>query len=226
MRILMVEDDVELCTALEICLKRAGYTLDCVHTGEDGMSYCLQNAYDLIIMDRMLPQMDGLTIVERIRQQGVTTPVLMLTALDGIQDRVAGLDAGADDYLAKPFATEELLARIRALIRRPSALEAASDQMVCGDLRLDQKALVLYGPDGCCSLSKKEADFFALFFRSQAQTLSREALLSRIWGAYAPVEDGNLDNYIYFLRRRLKSVNSAVKIVTVRGVGYRLEVSP
>ena len=156
----------------------------------------------------------------------ITTPVLMLTALDGIQDRVLGLDAGADYYLTKPFATDELLARIRAIARRPGALEDGSNLLSCGDLQLDRNSLTLYGPSGICTLSKKELAFFELFFRFAGQTLSREMLLSRIWGAYAPVEDGNLDNYIYFLRRRLAAVNSCVKIITVRGVGYRLEVSP
>ena len=152
--------------------------------------------------------------------------MLMLTALDGIQDRVQGLDAGADDYLTKPFATDELLARIRAITRRPGALEDGSNLLSCGDLQLDRNSLTLYGPGGICTLSKKELAFFDLFFHSAGQTLSREVLLSRIWGAYAPVEDGNLDNYIYFLRRRLAAVHSCVKIITVRGVGYRLEVSP
>lgn len=226
MRILMVEDDKELCVALSICFQAAGYATEFVYTGEDGLQYGLQNAYDLIILDRLLPQTDGLSIVAQLRQHGITTPVLMLTALDGIQDRVQGLDAGADDYLTKPFATDELLARIRAIARRPGALEDGSNLLSCGDLQLDRNNLTLHGPGGICTLSKKELAFFELFFRFAGQTLSREMLLSRIWGAYAPVEDGNLDNYIYFLRRRLAAVNSCVKIITVRGVGYRLEVSP
>lgn len=226
MRILMVEDDKELCVALSICFQAAGYDTEFVYTGEDGLQYGLQNAYDLIILDRLLPKTDGLSIVAQLRQHGITTPVLMLTALDGIQDRVQGLDAGADDYLTKPFATDELLARIRAIARRPGTLEDGSNLLSCGDLQLDRNSLTLYGPGGICTLSKKELAFFELFFRFAGQTLSREMLLSRIWGAYAPVEDGNLDNYIYFLRRRLAAVNSCVKIITVRGVGYRLEVSP
>ncbi len=190
------------------------------------MQYGLQNAYDLIILDRLLPQTDGLSIVAQLRQHEITTPILMLTALGDIQDRVQGLDAGADDYLTKPFATEELLARIRAIARRPSALEDGSSLLSCGDLKLDHNDLTLHGPGSIGTLSKKEMAFFDLFFRSAGKTLPREVLLSRIWGAYAPVEDGNLDNYIYFLRRRLTAVNSCVKIITVRGVGYRLEVSP
>ena len=180
MRILMVEDDKELCVALSICFQTAGYDVEFVHTGEDGLQYGLQNAYDLIILDRLLPQTDGLSIVAQLRQHGITTPVLMLTALDGIQDRVQGFDAGADDYLTKPFATEELLARIRAIARRPGALEDGSSLLSCGDLQLDRNGLTLHGPGGICTLSKKEMAFFDLFFHSAGQTLSREMLLSRI----------------------------------------------
>lgn len=226
MRILIIEDDKDLCAALKICLQQNEYVVDCVHTGEDGLFYCMENAYDLVILDRMLPKPDGITILKQMRQKHLSTPVLLLTALDGIQDRVTGLDAGADDYLTKPFATEELLARIRALSRRPNTVEHPTEYMTCGDLRLDQTALTLFGPKGCCQLSKKETDFFVLLFRSVGQTLSRDVLISRIWGVYASIEDGNLDNYIYFLRRRLTTVGSSVRIVTVRGVGYRLEVSP
>ena len=134
-----------------------------------------------------------------------------------------GLDAGADDYLTKPFATDELLARIRAIARRPGALEDGSNLLSCGDLQLDRNSLTLYGPSGICTLSKKELAFFELFFRFAGQTLSREMLLSRIWGAYAPVEDGNLDTYIYFLRKHLKTLRSRSVISTIHGLGYRLE---
>ncbi|MCI6348766.1 MAG: response regulator transcription factor [Negativibacillus massiliensis] len=223
MRILMVEDDLDLCHVLNIHLKKAGYLTDFAHTGEDGLHFALQNAYDIILLDRMLPELDGLSVVRTLRKQGISTPVLMLTALDGIHDRVDGLDAGADDYLSKPFAPEELLARIRALSRRPPNLEQTKN-ICCGDLELDCNSCVLNGPIGFSSLSKKETEFLSLLLRSPNQTLARELLLARIWGPDAPVEDGNLDNYIHFLRRRLQAVQSECKIVTVRGVGYRLEV--
>ena len=225
MRILMVEDDVDLCAAVEIHLKQQGYIVDFAHTGADGLHFALQNAYDLILLDRMLPELDGVGVVSGLRKKGLNTPVLMLTALDGISDRVAGLDAGADDYLAKPFAVEELLARVRALARRPHQWESTS-QLSAGDVELDLELAALRGPGGACTLSKREAQMLELFLRNAAQTLTREVLLSRIWGPDAPVEDGNLDNYVHFLRRRLKTVGSAVKIVTVRGVGYGLEVGP
>ena len=225
MRILMVEDDQALCAAVDIHLRQQGYTVDYAHTGEDGLHFALQNAYDLILMDRMLPELDGLEAVRTLRSRGFSTPVLMLTALDGVPDRVDGLDAGADDYLAKPFAAEELLARIRALSRRPRQWESTS-RLSAGDLELDTELAALRGPAGACSLSRREKQLLELFLRNAGQTLTRELLLSRVWGPDAPVEDGNLDNYIHFLRRRLRAVGSAVRLATVRSVGYRLEVGP
>ena len=225
MRILMVEDDQALCAAVDIHLRQQGYTVDYAHTGEDGLHFALQNAYDLILMDRMLPELDGLEAVRTLRSRGFSTPVLMLTALDGVPDRVDGLDAGADDYLAKPFAAEELLARIRALSRRPRQWESTS-RLSAGDLELDTELAALRGPAGACSLSRREKQLLELFLRNAGQTLTRELLLSRVWGPDAPVEDGNLDNYIHFLRRRLRTGGSAVRLATVRSVGYRLEVGP
>ena len=225
MRILMVEDDQALCAAVDIHLRQQGYTVDYAHTGEDGLHFALQNAYDLILMDRMLPELDGLEAVRTLRSRGFSTSGLMLTALDGVPDRVDGLDAGADDYLAKPFAAEELLARIRALSRRPRQWESTS-RLSAGDLELDTELAALRGPAGACSLSRREKQLLELFLRNAGQTLTRELLLSRVWGPDAPVEDGNLDNYIHFLRRRLRTVGSAVRLATVRSVGYRLEVGP
>lgn len=225
MRILMVEDDRDLCAAVDVHLSREGYAVDYAHNGGDGLHFALQNAYDLILLDRMLPERDGLSVVAALRGSGLSTPVLMLTALDGIRDRVDGLDAGADDYLAKPFATEELLARIRALARRPQQIESIG-KLLLGDLELDTELCVLRGPAGPCPLSKREAGLLELFVRNKGQTMTRELLLARVWGPDAPVEDGNLDNYVHFLRRRLNTVGSAVRLVTLRAVGYRLELPP
>ena len=225
MRILMIEDDVDLCAAVSLSLKKEGHVTDCAHTGEDGLHFALQNAYDLILLDRMLPELDGLSVLSALRRKGFHTPVLMMTALDGVRDRVDGLDAGADDYLPKPFATEELLARIRALGRRPPLWEG-SRLLEAGDLSLDAELCALRGPAGALSLSRREARLLELFLRNPGQTMTRELLLARVWGPDAPVEEGNLDNYIHFLRRRLAGVGSGAKIVTVRAVGYRLEGAP
>ncbi|MCI8623480.1 MAG: response regulator transcription factor [Provencibacterium sp.] len=222
MRILMVEDNEELCEAVSFQLKKEGYTVDVCHDGDDGLHWAKQQAHDLILLDRMLPRMDGLELLGRIRSQGIVTPVLMVTALDGIGDRVDGLDAGADDYLVKPFAIEELLARIRAMGRRPRGWESGS-VLHYGDVEFDPMEKVLRGALDSCSLSKRESDLFEVFFKNPAQTLPRSVLLYHVWGPDAGVEEGNLDNYIHFLRRRLKAVGSGLQIKTVRGVGYRLE---
>lgn len=225
MRILMIEDDKELCSAVDIHLKRQEYITDYAHNGADGLHFALQNAYDLILLDWMLPELNGVEVVSALRRRGITTPVLMITALDGVRDRVDGLDAGADDYLPKPFATEELLARIRALSRRPAQWESTK-RITVGDLELDTELCSLRGPAKACPLSKRETQLLELFFRNQGQTMTRDLLLARIWGPDAPVEEGNLDNYVHFLRRRLNSVGSGVKLVTLRAVGYRLEAPP
>ena len=222
MRILMIEDDKDLCEAVRIHLNREGHTADFCHDGEDGLHFALQNAYDLILLDRMLPGRDGISVLSALRGQGFSTPVLMITARDGIGDRVDGLDAGADDYLVKPFAAAELLARIRALSRRPQQWESVH-KLELGDIELDLELCILNCRTQTITLSKRESRLLELFLRNPGQVLTRELLLARVWGPDAPVEDGNLDNYIHFLRRRLKSVQSGLQITTVRGVGYRLE---
>lgn len=223
MRILMVEDDEELSEAVHVSLAENGHTVDVCHTGDDGLHFARQNAYDCILLDRMLPNMDGLTILREVRRAGVTAPVILVTAMNGIGDRVDGLDTGADDYLVKPFAMEELLARIRALSRRPQQWESVQ-ALVRGDLTLDTDILTLTGPSGRVTLSKREAQLLEFFLRNPGQILPRSLLLSRVWGPDAPVEDGNLDNYIHFLRRRLRTVGSGLKIETIRSVGYRFNL--
>lgn len=223
MRILMIEDDLELCEAIRFELEREGMTVDICNDGDDGLRWARQQAHDLILLDRMLPIMDGLTVLGKLRMEGNTTPVLMVTALGTVGQRVEGLDCGADDYLVKPFATEELLARIRAMCRRPRQWESV-DVMEYGDVSFDSAKRLLCGEKGECSLSRREGDLMEVLLKNPTQTLPRPVLLSRVWGPDAEVEEGNLDNYIHFLRRRLKTVGSALQIKTVRGVGYRLEV--
>lgn len=218
----MIEDDKKLCDAISFQLKKKGFTIDCCQNGEDGLRWIRQQAHDLILLDRMLPGVSGTRVLELARRDGVTVPVILITALGTIKERVEGLDAGADDYLVKPFAVEELLARIRALNRRPHQWENISC-ITLGDISYDGTAKVLKGKDGTCSLSKKEADLMESLLKNPRQVMPRSVLLSRVWGPDAPVEEGNLDNYIYFLRRRLKSVGSKMGIRTVRGVGYQLE---
>ena len=154
---------------------------------------------------------------------GDATPVLMLTAMGTLSDRITGLDLGADDYLVKPFAMEELMARIRSLSRRGSGFHVANDELGWGDLTLCESSCQLHGPGGECTLSRRESGLLCALLRHPGQTLGRSQLLLSVWGPDTEVEDGNLDNYIFFLRKRLRSLESRVVIQTIRGVGYRLE---
>lgn len=222
MRILIIEDDRELCTLLSISLVQGGYETDVCYTGNDGLFYARQQVYDAIILDRMLPEIDGLTVLEALRRQGICTPVILATALDGLNERIRGLDAGADDYLVKPFAVEELMARIRAVTRRPGSLQISPELSVFG-LHLSPETHRLTCREASLTLSKKEAALLGYLMKNPGQTLPRARILSYVWGSSCEVEEGNLDNYIYFLRRRLKSLHAPAKLVTVHGVGYRLE---
>lgn len=222
MRILMIEDDRDLCEVVSYRLEGEGFAVDVCHSGDDGLRWLRQQAHDLVLLDRMLPELDGLEVLRRARREGLETPVLMMTALGEVGQRVEGLDCGADDYLTKPFALEELLARIRAMNRRPRRWEAAGELKV-GDVTFGGAEKTLAGVTGSCTLSRREADLLETLLKNPGQTLPRGLLLSRVWGPDAGVEEGNLDNYIHFLRRRLRSVGSALSIQTVRGVGYRLE---
>lgn len=221
MHILLIEDDTALCAALAPALAGLGKA-DFCHTGPEGLSLLVSGGYDLCILDRMLPGLDGLTLLRAARAQGVTTPVLLLTALAGAGDTVDGLDAGADDYLAKPFDTAVLLARLRALLRRSGGTAA----LTAGDLRLDTGELTLTGPAGSAVLSRKECDLLEALLRAPGRLQARSVLLARVWGPLAEVEEANLDCYIHFVRRRLAGVGSRARVVTVRGSGYRLEVAP
>lgn len=224
MRILLIEDDKELCDAVQVQLENEGYTVDLCHNGEEALLFALAASHDMIILDRMLPKVDGLTILHSIRKKGITTPVIMVTAMNDIGDRIDGLDSGADDYVVKPFDVEELKARIRALFRRPKAIEDI-EQLNYANIILDTNKKLLKSPTGSCSLSKRESSLLEYFIRNKNRTLPREQILSHVWGPNSFVEDGNLDNYIHFLRRRLKAVNSDANIITIHSVGYRLEES-
>lgn len=221
MRILLVEDDKELGEAIMVHLK-AAYEVDICNNGDEALYYVCKFTHDLIILDRMLPGMDGLTIMEQIRKKGFTTPVIMVTAMNGINDRIDGLDGGADDYLVKPFAMEELQARIRALLRRPRAIE----NPVClnfEDISFDTNTFIVSRGEKKIPLSKREGALLEFFLLHKEVILTREQILNRVWGLDCFVEDGNIDNYIFFLRRRLKALETRVIIKTIHGIGYRLE---
>lgn len=223
MRILILEDNIAQLELLRSLLSGQGFDPECFTDGADGLYALEQGSFDLAILDRMLPGLDGLEILRRHRQSGGRTPVLLLTALSAVGDRVAGLDAGADDYLAKPFAPEELLARVRALLRRPTAIQ--NNGVNAGDVTLYPEEGRLKGPGGNCSLSARETKLLHLFLSNPGQALSRETILLRIWGMDSEVEERNIDNFVYLVRRRLKNVGSKAMLQSVRGFGYRLEVT-
>lgn len=222
MRLLLIEDDESLCLSLSYQLRQDGFAPETCHDGEEGLLWARQQGYDLILLDRMLPGMDGLTLLRQLRREGIHTPVIFLTALGQLSDKTGGLDAGADDYIVKPFAYDELLARIRCVLRRPAVL-AGGDLLRYGDVTYDPGSLTLRRGAASTVLSKRLGDLLELFLRNPGQTLPRQTILLRVWGMETEVEDGNLDNYTYFLRRSLRKVGSILRLTTVRGIGYRLE---
>lgn len=222
MHILIIEDDKELCAALQLQLKARNHSSDCCRRGSEALYYAMQNSYDLILLDRMLPEVDGLSILRSIRQKHIMVPVILTTALGAIGDRIDGLDCGADDYLVKPYAIEELMARIRALSRRPSAF-IEHQALTFLDLTFTPNTRILKCNGEEVRLSGRTALLMEYFLRNPQITLTREQIFIRVWGTDAVVEDGNLDTYVYFLRKHLKTLQSQVVISTVHGLGYRLE---
>lgn len=221
MRILIIEDDVSLCRLLQPMLEHEGFTVTVSHDGEEGLFYLLENSHDLALLDRMLPGLDGIEVLKKAREARCATPIILLTALGALENRIEGLDLGADDYIVKPFAFEELMARIRCVCRRPRRLNETS-RIAWGDLTFDPGQNLLQCGGNSCTLSKREGELLILFLNNPGQTLPRSTILTRIWGPESDVESGNLDNYIHFLRRRLKAVRSSLTLKTIRGVGYSL----
>lgn len=223
MRILIVEDEVRLSDTLRRLLHRAGYSADQCHDGVTGLDSALSGIYDLMILDVMLPGMDGLTLLRTLRQQGSRLPVLLLTAKSELHDRVNGLDSGADYYLTKPFEPEELFACIRTLLRRGEG--STADTLQWDDLTLDQTTFLLSCGERSVRLSRKEYDLMALLLQNGPQVVSKEQILLKVWGYDSEAEDNSAEVYISFLRRKLSHLHSRVRIKTLRSVGYCLEVA-
>ena len=222
MRILIVEDEVRLAATLQDIVEMAGYTADVCHDGESGADNALSGIYDVILLDVMLPRLSGFDVLRRMRSEGDTTPVLMLTARSDTADKVEGLDAGADYYLTKPFEPRELLACIRALCRRQPELREEG-VLTCGDLKLEQSSFSLLCGGQSIRLSRKEYDIMELLMQNQKLVVPKEKLLLKVWGYESEAEDNNVEVYISFLRRKLAHLGSGVKIKTIRMVGYCLE---
>ncbi|WP_455528810.1 response regulator transcription factor [Huintestinicola sp.] len=223
MRIMIAEDEEKLADALVQIFAKNKITADAFGNGIDALDNALTGIYDVIVLDIMMPGMNGIEVLRKIRAEGMDTPVLMFTAKDEISDKVKGLDSGADDYLTKPFATEELLARVRALGRRSSAAIVNLDVITCGDLSLDTAAYELSCGKNSLKLGLKEFSVMELLMKNSGRVLSKETLITKIWGYDSDAEYNNVEVYISFLRKKLDFIKSNAAIKTVRGVGYSLE---
>lgn len=220
MQILIVEDDVRLSQALQQILRDSGYQVDAVYDGADGLSYGESGIYDVIILDVMLPKMNGFDVVAQLRRAKVSTPVLLLTARGEVHDKIKGLDSGADDYMTKPFAPAELLAHLRALTRRQG--EVVFERMSAGDLELDLENQDLSLGEKTIHLSHKEFQLMSVLMANKGQTVTKETLISKVWGYESTAEDNNVEAYVSFLRKKIKFLGSNMKIETLRKLGYRL----
>jgi DNA-binding response OmpR family regulator len=218
MKLLLVEDEIKLAEALSHLLKKNGYVVDVAFNGETGAEMASTGIYDIIILDRMLPRLDGLALLKEIRGLGVATPVLILTAKDAPQDRVEGLNAGADDYLVKPFFTEELLARLRAITRRQGS-PTAKETIEAAGLSLDPLRGEVIKGDQVIQLTVKESLLFELLLRNYGCVITKERIMEKVWGYNSDAEIANVDLYIHYLRKKLRI--SSIK--TVRGIGYYLQ---
>ncbi len=223
MQILLVDDEVELTDPLSRVLTREGYRVDVAYDGTSGTQMALQGDYDLLILDWMLPQMSGLEICQRVRSHGLSTPVLFLTAKDTLDDRVQGLDAGADDYLIKPFELRELLARVRALLRRKPTLESEKWQkkLRVGDLELDCGEQLAYRRLRPIELSEKETQLLEYFMRHPGQLLTHAQIHEHLWGEGEQPSSNVLAALIRLLRRKIEGKNESQLIHTIYGKGYR-----
>ena len=222
MKLLLIEDEKELSEALFQILTKNKYLVDAVYDGEDGLDYALTGIYDVIVLDIMLPKLNGLSLLKKIRQEGILTPVIMLTAKSQIEDRVAGLDLGADDYLTKPFAVEELLARLRSITRR-KGIVVNENILTYGDISLNINTYDLDVNDESIRLTLKEFEIIKYFMERPKCVVSKDDLITKLWGFDSEVEYNNIEVYISFIRKKLSYLKSKVTIVTIRGVGYRME---
>ena len=222
MRILIVEDEEQLSEALGAILEKHNYIVDRVFNGEDGLDYILSNIYDLVILDIMLPLMNGLDVLKKARKEGIECPIILLTAKGEVSDKVAGLDCGADDYLPKPFYTEELLARIRALSRRKGEV-INENELSFGDISLNVGTLELSTSLNSVKLTAKEFGLLELLINRKGSVINKDDIINKLWGFESEAEHINVEVYISFLRRKLTFLKSKVTIKAIRNMGYLLE---
>ena len=223
MRILLAEDDKRLSKMLAFLLKKEKYIVDCVYDGQEAMEYAELSDYDIVILDWMMPKKDGISVCRELRQAKKQTAILMLTARDALEDRIEGLDSGADDYLAKPFEFPELLARLRALSRRLNKT-FHNDVIECGGLKLNCQSAVLIFGENQSSLSPRECQIMELFIRNTGQILPREQIMDKVWGYDTEVSSNTLDVTIKTIRKKIGKLGLSECICTVRGIGYKFEM--
>lgn len=223
MHLLIVEDDARLAEALTKILEDAGYTVDCVHDGRSAIDYGESGIYDVIICDVMIPHVDGFEVSKSLRRAHVSTPILLLTAREAIDDKITGYDSGADDYMTKPFSPAELMAHLRALTRRQG--DVVFETLSAGDLTLDLESMELSCGAESIRLSQKEFAIARILMASPGVAVSKDTLISRTWGPESSAGDNNVEAYISFLRKKLAHLGSHAHIDTIRSVGYRLVTS-
>lgn len=221
MKILIIEDEKLLADSLEELLKTKGFETQTVYDGKSGLEYALLGIYDLLILDVMLPGLDGFQVAKKLRAEKCGTPILMLTARSGLEDRIEGLDAGADYYLAKPFDSRELLSCINALLRRQGS---QVDELSFGNTSLDLSSGTLICGKENIRLSAKEFEISRLLFQNPARNLSKETILAHVWGYDSNAVENHVEVYVGFLRKKLAVIHSNVSIVAIRRLGYHLEV--
>ena len=221
MKILIIEDEKLLADSLRTMLESKGFEVETAYDGETGAEYAELGIYDLLILDVMMPKLNGYQLAREVRSKRLTTPILMLTAKSGLMDRVEGLNAGADYYLTKPFDARELLACINALLRRQGN---QVDVMTCGNTTLDLASATLSCGEKEIRLSAREFDVMRLLMNAGTQNLSKEVILSRVWGLESNAVENHVEVYVGFLRKKLRAIGSNVRIMAVRGLGYHLEV--
>ena len=222
MRLLLAEDERSLSRAVTTILEKNNSSVDAVYDGAEALDYLQSGSYDAVILDVMMPKLDGLTVLKRLRAKGDRTPVLMLTAKAEIEDKVAGLDGGADDYLTKPFDTRELLARLRVLTR---GVQTVDTQMHYGNITLDRASFELSGPNGSFRLAKKEYQMMEILMSNPHNLVSTERLMERIWGYDSEAEINVVWVYVSYLRKKLTAIGANVQIRAARNAGYSLEVT-
>ena len=222
MKILIIEDEKLLAESLRTTLERKGFTVEVCFDGESGADFAMLGIYDLLILDVMMPKMDGYQVARQVRASRCSTPILMLTAKSGLEDRIAGLNAGADYYLTKPFDSRELLACINALLRRQGN---QVDELKYGNTALDLSTSMLICGENSVRLSAKEFDIMRFLLQAQERNITKEVLLARVWGYDSNAVENHVEVYVGFLRKKLQSIGSNIRIIALRRLGYHLEVT-